>query len=130
MQQGKGLRITVIVARILLGFVFFAGGVSYFFMDMKGVDFTTPSGKFTAAMMATGYFLPFLKATETMMGFLLFFKRTTPLALIVLAPIILQINLFHGFLMPSGLPLAIVLIALEIFLAWAHWDKYESIFKA
>jgi len=130
MQQGKGLRIGVIIARFVMGFIFFAGGVSYFFMDMKGVDFTTPSGKFTAAMLATGYFLPFLKATETAMGFLLFFKRSTPLALLVLAPIILQINLFHGFLMPSGLPLALALLALGIFLAWAHWDKYKAIFEA
>jgi len=130
MQQGKGLRYTVVGARLLLGFIFFGAGLSYFFMDMKGVDLTTPMGKFFAAMLATGYFLPFLKVTETVMGFLLFFKRTTPLALIVLAPIILQITMFHAFLEPSGLPLAAVLIALAVFLAWAHWDKYEGIFKA
>ncbi len=130
MKQSKVLKYTVIGARIMLGLIFFVFGFGYFFMKNMNVDLKTPMGQFFSAMLATGYFLPFLKTVEGISGFMLFFKRTTPLALLILAPIMIQILLFHAFLEPSGIPLALVNIALAVFLAWANWDKYENIFKA
>jgi hypothetical protein len=43
-----------------------------------------------------------------------------PLALAVLAPIVINIVGFHLFLEPSGLPLPLVVLAAEIFLAWSY----------
>jgi uncharacterized membrane protein YphA (DoxX/SURF4 family) len=130
MQQSKGLRYSVVGARILLGLIFFVFGSMYFFMKMPPVDITTPMGKFSQGLLASGYFMPFLKGTETLMGLLLLLNRFTPVALLVLAPIILNILLFHSFLEPSGLPIALLNVALALFLAWAHWDKYKGLFEA
>jgi putative oxidoreductase len=130
MKESKGLRYTVVGARILLGLIFFVFGFGYFFMKMPPMDTTTPMGKFASGLLATGYFFPFLKGVEGTMGLLLLLNRWTPVALLVLAPIIIQIVLFHAFMMPSGLPVAILNVVLAVFLAWANWDKYKGLFKS
>ncbi len=94
------------------------------------MDPATPAGKFAIALCATGYFFPFLKLSEGIAGILLFFKRSTPFALLILAPIILNIALFALFLDRSGLPMACVLLLFLGILAWENWDKYKSIFQA
>ena len=130
MNQSKGLRYGVAGARILLGLIFFVFGLMYFFMKMPPIDTTTAMGKFSDGLLASGYFMPFLKGTETLMGLLLLLNRFTPVALLILAPIIINILLFHSFLEPQGLPIAIPVFLLEVFLAWAHWDKYKGLFEA
>jgi putative oxidoreductase len=51
-----------------------------------------------------------------------------PLAVLVLAPVILNVVGFHLFVAPDGLPLAAVVTALELFLAWANRDAYRPLF--
>jgi putative oxidoreductase len=130
MKESKGLRYTVLGARILLGLIFFVFGFGYFFMKIPPFDVTTPMGKFASGLMASGYFFPFLKGVEGTMGLLLILNRFTPVVLLVLAPIIINILLFHSFLEPSGLPVALLNVVLAVFLAWANWDKYyKGLFK-
>ncbi len=128
--EGKGIRYTTVAARILLGLVFFVFGLAYFFMSDTPVDTSTPGGQYMAALLATGFFLPVLKIAETIAGFMLFFKRWTPLALLILAPIVLQIFLYMVFLDPTAIIMGIVLVALLAFLAWRNWDKYKGLFTA
>ena len=79
-------------------------------------------------LMATGYFFPFLKGTETVCGLLLLTGAFVPLALVVLAPIVLQIFHFHAFLEPSGLPVALLIGALLVYLAFFS-APYSAIVK-
>lgn len=106
-----------LIARILMGLVFVFGSVSYFMMEtpppMEG-----PFGDFFKGLTATGYFLNLLKGTELVCGLLLISGFFVPLALVVLAPIIINIFSVHAFMMPQGLWLAIVLGVLEIYLAF------------
>lgn len=133
MNESKGLRYTENVARILLALVFFCLGLLYFFMPEMPVDLSTTSGKFTAGLLSTGYFFPFLKAVEVIAGFMLFFKRWTALALIILAPIIVQITLYNCLLtpvMPVGVIMSLVIVLISLFLARRNWPKYEGLFRA
>ena len=75
-------------------------------------------GDFFKGMMATGYFFYLLKGTEIACGLLLLSGRFVPLALVVLAPVVLNIFFVHTFLMPEGLPIAVILGALEVYLAF------------
>jgi len=129
MKESKIIKYTAITARVLLGLVFFVFGFGYFFMGEMPIDVKTPEGQFAAALLATGYFFPFLKIVEGIAGLMLFFKRWTPLALLILAPIIIQILLYDIFLGPSGLIIGIVCVVLAAFLAWYNWDKYAALFK-
>ncbi|MBI2712472.1 MAG: DoxX family protein [Bdellovibrio sp.] len=116
-----------LIARLLLGLIFFGAGISFFFMGtpppMEG-----PIGEFFKGMVATHYFLYLLKGTETICGLLLLSGFFVPLALVVLAPIILNIFLVHSFIMPQGVPLAIVLGILEIYLAFFS-KEYSATIK-
>ena len=76
----------------------------------------------------TGYFLPLLKLTETVAGFLLMVRAFAPLALLLLAPIVVQILMFHIFLEPSGLPMAVVVVLLEAYLGFVVYrDSFKQV---
>lgn len=108
-----------LIARILLRFIFFGAGLAGL-LNLAPPPEDTPEKvvTFFSGMMATTYFFPLLKGTETLCGFLLLSGWYVPLALIVLAPIILSIFLLHAFLQPSGVPLAFIIGGLEIYLAF------------
>lgn len=118
-----------LIARILLGFVMFASGLAGL-LNLVPVPPDLPEKlvTFTTGLMATTYFMPFLKLTETVCGLLLLSGFFVPLALVILAPIIIHIFLVHAFLQPEGLPIAIVLGLLTVYLAFFA-QPYASTIK-
>jgi uncharacterized membrane protein YphA (DoxX/SURF4 family) len=105
-----------LIARILLGLIFVGSGIAFFFTTPPPLE--GPIADFFSGLMATGYFFYLLKGTEAVCGMLLLVGRFVPLALTILAGIIVNIVLTHIFLAPEGLPLAIVVLVLEIYLAF------------
>lgn len=83
---------------------------------------------FNNGLMASGYFFPLLKGTETVCGLLLLSGFFVPLALVVLAPIVLNIFLVHAFLAPDGLILAVILGVLLAYLSFCA-EPYASVIK-
>ncbi len=114
-----------VIARVLMGLAFFVFGLNGFLHFIPQPK-TMPqgAGAFFGALMNTGYMIPLIFATQTIVGALLLLNRFVPLALALLAPVIVNIVLFHVFLAPSGLPMAIVALALEIYLAWSYREAY------
>jgi uncharacterized membrane protein YphA (DoxX/SURF4 family) len=120
-------------ARVLLGLVFFAFGLDGFLHFVPQPDPSTmPPGSvaLAGALMASGYMFPLIKGTEVLVGALLLANRFVPLALVLLAPVMVNIVLFHAFLAPSGIGMAIVLVALQVFLAWTHRHAYRPLLTA
>ena len=118
------------VARLLLGLIFFVFGLNGFLNFVPTPPPSGAAGAFGSALFASGYFFPLLKSTEVISGALLLSNRFVPLALALLAPIIINILAFHAFLAPSGLPLALVLLALEIYLARSYREAYSNMLHA
>jgi hypothetical protein len=73
---------------------------------------------------------PFIKGTEVVAGLLLLSGRFVPLALTILAPVLLNIALFHFVLDPKGAGMVVVLLALEIYLAWTNRAAYAPLLRA
>ena len=117
-----------IVARVLLGLIFFVFGLNGFFHFIPMQPMPDAAGTYFAGLSASGYSLPLLAGTQTICGALLLIGAFVPLAIVALAPVIINIFLFHVFLAPSGLPIAIVVGALEIYLAFFA-EPYASIVK-
>jgi len=120
-------------ARVLLGLVFFAFGLDGFLHFVPQPDPSTmPPGSvaLAGALMASGYMFPLIKGTEVVIGALLLANRFVPLALVLLAPVIVNIVLFHAFLAPAGIGMAIVLVALQLSLAWTHRRAYRPLLTA
>lgn len=106
-------------ARILLGLIFFVFGLMGLLnLAPPPPDLPERLKTFNAGMMATGYFFPFLKATETICGLFLLTGFYVPLALVVLAPIVLNIILVHAFMAPSGIAIGLVAGILLSYLAF------------
>ncbi|MGZ3773227.1 MAG: DoxX family membrane protein [Bdellovibrio sp.] len=103
-------------ARIIMGLIFLFSGISFFFTTPPPME--GPIGEFFKGMTATHYFFLLLKGTEAVCGIFLLIGRFVPLALVILAPVVLNIFLVNAFMMPAGLPLAIVLGVLEIYLSF------------
>ena len=69
--------------------------------------------------------MPLVMGTQLLTGFLLLINRFVPLALALLAPIIVGIITFHIFLAPAAIGPAIVVVVLELYLAWAYRNAYQ-----
>jgi hypothetical protein len=109
-----------------MGLIFLVMGLNGF-LNFLPQPATMPEGAvaFSVALMKTGYMLPLLMGTQVIVGVLLLANRFVPLALAVLAPIVVNIFAFHAFLAPSGLVVAVVVVALELYLAWTYRKVYR-----
>lgn len=118
-----------LIARILLGLVMFLSGLAGLLnLIPPPPDLPEKLVTFMSGLMATTYFFPLLKVTETICGLMLLTGFFVPLALVVLAPVVLNIFLVHAFLQPSGLPLALVIGVLMIYLSFFS-EPYASKIK-
>ena len=85
---------------------------------------------FIGALMKSGYFMPMLGVLFLVVGLCLVVNRFVPLALALFAPFILNSILFHSFLEHTGLPMAVVFLALELYLAWSYRSAYRTMLAA
>jgi len=122
--------IGVIVARILLGLAFLVFGLNGFLRFIPMPPMTGAPAAFMRAMMATGYLFTLLKCTEIVAGALLLAGRFVPLALALLAPVVVNIVAFHAFLAPAGLALPLLLLVLEVYLAFEYRNAYRPMLQA
>lgn len=128
--MSRARRIAPEVARVLLGLVFFVFGLNGFLHFMPQPPHEGAAATFLGGLAASGYFFPLLKGTEVLVGTALLANRFVPLALVVLAPILVNIFAFHAALDRGGLGMAVVLVALEIGLAYAHRKAFAPILAA
>jgi uncharacterized membrane protein YphA (DoxX/SURF4 family) len=115
------------MARILMGLIFFVFGLNGFLNFIPPPKTPMPEGAtaFIGALMKTGYLFRLTMGTQLIVGILLLLNRFVPLALALIAPVILGIMTFHIFLEPSGLILASIVFVMEIYLAWAYRKAFR-----
>ena len=101
-----GMNILNNISRFLLGFIFLVFGLNGFLHFIPMPPPSGVAGQFLGSMFVTKYLL-FVFAIQLIGGVLLLINRYVPLALTILAPIIVNILLFHSLMNPSGLGLAI-----------------------
>jgi uncharacterized membrane protein YphA (DoxX/SURF4 family) len=118
----------IVAARIVLGLIFVIFGLNGFLGFMPQPPMPAAAGAFAGALAASGYFFPLLKTVEILAGLALLSNRFVPLALTVLAPIIVNIAAFHIFLAPS--PIIVHLLGLEVGLAWAYRESFRGVLAA
>jgi hypothetical protein len=120
----------VSVARIALGLVFFVFGLNGFLHFLPQPPMSGPPAEFLGALVGTGYMFPLIKGTEVIAGLLLLSGRYVPLALTLLAPVVVNILGFHLFLAPSGLAIPALVLLLEVFLAWSYRSAFRGVLRA
>lgn len=126
------LRHVPTIARLLMGLLFTVTGLNGFldFLPQPKDPMPGEALAFAGAMMATGYLFPLVMGTQLVTGLLLLVNRFVPLALALLAPVVVNIVAFHLFLAPSGLGVALVVLALGLYLAWTCRKAYGPMLAA
>ena len=112
------------IARVLMGLMFFVFGLNGFLHFIPQPKTADAPAAFFGALYKTGYMLPLIFVTQTLVGLLLLVNRFVPLALALIAPVIVNIILFHIFLAPSGYAMAAVVTVLELYLAWSYRSAF------
>src|SRR5260370_13446721 len=100
-----------VIARYLAGLIFLLMGVNGF---LNFIPLPPPggiAGQFMSALYATHY-LWVIFAFQLVAGVLLLVNRYVPLAVAMLAPVIVNILVFHALMAPTGLPLPLVEVIL------------------
>jgi uncharacterized membrane protein YphA (DoxX/SURF4 family) len=123
------MKTATLIARVLLGVIFLVFGFNGFLHFLPQPPMPDAAQSYFGALAATGYMLPMLFATQVVGGALLLVGMV-PLGLVILAPVIVNIVGFHIFLAPAGLPLAVVVAALALFLTWPFREVYAPLFRS
>jgi hypothetical protein len=123
------MKIVSLIARYLLGLVFVVFGLNGFmhFIPMGPMP-TGHAGDFLGAAFATHYMVP-VYGLQLIGGILLLANRYVPLGLTLLAPVIVNIILFHALMAPTGLPLATIVVVLWILVFWSVRQAFEGILQ-
>jgi uncharacterized membrane protein YphA (DoxX/SURF4 family) len=111
------MKIVSIVARILLGLMFFVFGLNGFLNFMHAPLPPGLAGTFLSTLVAS-HFVYFVAGVQVIAGALLLVNRFVPLALALLAPVLYNILVFHITMQPSGLPPGFVASILWLILVW------------
>ena len=99
------------IARYLSGVIFLVFGLNGFLHFIPLPPPSGVAGQFMGALFVSHY-LTLIFALQVIGGMLLLANRYVPLALAILAPVIVNILSFHALMAPSGLPLALFVTVL------------------
>ena len=121
------MKIAANLARYLLGLIFLVFGLNGFlhFIPMPPPDGI--AGQFTGALYVSHY-LVVVMSLQVLGGALLLSGSYVPFSLVILGPIIVNILLFHIFMAPAGLPLAVLVAILWFVVAHSVRSALSGIF--
>jgi uncharacterized membrane protein YphA (DoxX/SURF4 family) len=124
------MKIVVLIARILLGLMFLVFGLDKLYVFIPpGPPPTGAAGQFVNALTSSHYIMV-VGVLESVGGLLLLFNRYVPVALTILAPIIVNILVVGILLMPMALPSGLVVTALWFLVFWSVRSAFAGVFEA
>ena len=123
------MKIATIIVRTLLGLVFVTFGSNMFlhFIQMPPPP-EGPAREFMTALFVSHY-LYIVGLLQIVGGGLLLAGWRVPLGLTILGPVIVNIVSFHALMAPAGLPLALVVSALALFLLWRYRAAFAGLLR-
>ena len=125
------MKIAILVARILLGLMFLVFGANILFPFLH-MPPQPPSDAVTfSTILATHKYMAFVGLLQVIGGLLLLVGRYVPLGLTLLAPIIVNILLFHTLLAGGhGIAPGLLAAILELFLLFTYRLSFRGLFDA
>ena len=117
------------IARYLAGVIFLVMGLNGF---LHFIPFPPPpgiAGQFMGALYVSHY-LWVIFAFQVIAGVLLLVNRYVPLAVALLAPVIVNILTFHTLMAPSGLPLALFVAVLWLLIFVDVRPAFSRLFES
>jgi putative oxidoreductase len=116
-----------IYLKYLLGLFLIMVGINKFIPFMPPISLSKDASVFMKSILETGYLMAVVGIVEGLCGLMLLRKSTTPLALVLLAPISVNIVFFHLFLDFSTIWMALFVTVSNVFLLYRNRDFYSPI---
>lgn len=118
-----------LVLRIVLGFTLLVFGSNKFFNFLPPMEgMSEAAGNFMGALKNTGYMFYFIGTVEVLAGLLLLFNKWVPFALVILAPVSLNILLFHLNLDLGSIAPGALVFVLNFYLIWVYRTRLKYLF--
>src|SRR6185295_10111318 len=123
-------RILTAIIRVMLGLMFLVFGLNGF-MNFIPMPKNIPPEimNVMGALVKAGY-MSVVSGAEVLIAVMLLTNRFVPLALALLAPIIVGILTFHIYLAPATIVPGIVVLVMELYLAWAYRGAFRPMLAA
>ncbi len=115
--------------RVLLALALLFFGANKLFEFLPLYELPADATSFMESLESTGYVFYVVAALEIVIGLLLLFGKWVPFALILLAPISVNILLFHLFLDVSDIAIAIAIVGINVILIYKYWKAYRPLFQ-
>jgi putative oxidoreductase len=122
------MKIASTIARYLLGAIFLFSGSNMFLNFLHAPMPTGVMGQFSGALLASHYIYA-VGFFQVVPGILLLINRYVPLALALLAPVIVNICLVHILMAPAGLPIAALVVILWIITTYPVRSAFYPLFQ-
>ena len=130
-QGSKGAsRYVTATVRILLGLMFLVFGLNGFLNFMPAPKDMPPEIMNVMGGLVKGGWMNVVSGTEVLVAVLLLTNRFVPLALALLAPIVVGIITFHVAMAPATIGPGIVVLVMELYLAWAYRGAFRPMLAA
>lgn len=117
------------VLQILLGVFLIIMGLNKFLGFMPAPSMPESAQNMMGALAASGYMLPLIGITEIVVGILLVARSWAALGLLLLAPLSVNIVLFHLALAPAGILMGLIVFVLNVYFLFLYKPKFEAILK-
>jgi putative oxidoreductase len=123
------MKILTLLSRVILGLMFLVFGLNGFLHFLPATMPTGVAGQFVGALFVTHY-LAVVFGLELIAGLLLLANRFVVLAIAILAPVLVNIVLFHACMAPEGFALAAVAVALWSMLFFRERAAFSALWVA
>ena len=120
------MKIVAIIARVLLGLMFFVFGLNAFFGFLPAPKLEGVSGQFLSALFVS-HFVWLIGATQVVSGALFLIGRYLPLAIALSGPVVLNIIAYHVTMQHSDAQPAILAAICWIILFWYYRASFAPL---
>ena len=123
------MKFVALIIRMLLGLLFTVFGLNGF---LHFIHMPAPANPLAAqymTVMATSHYFVLVYLVQLVAGLLLLIGRFVPLALTILAPVLVNILLYHSLMDPSGLPLGVLATILWLVVFWTVRGVFYGILR-
>lgn len=118
------------ILSVLFGLLLINGGLNKFLNYMPvPEDMAEEMMKDFSAIMEISWLMPLIAIAEIIGGLLIIFPKTRALGAVVLFPVMVGILLTHVFVDTNGLPIALVIWAILLWIIFENREKYRPMFK-
>ena len=123
------MKIVALIARILMGLIFFVFGLNGFLNFLKGPMPTGTAGIFIGLLISTHY-ISVVAGTQVVAGAMLLANRYVALALTLIGPLLVNIFAFHLLMDPKHTGMALFVLVLWAILFRVHKPSFAGILSA